>query len=188
MANITFLLRFKNVIFEVDHIAALRQLVYVIIDTNYKTLGTCYKPIVRSKASKKYLATEVLMMKSIFELLGFKNSRIRLILNCEHNLVTSPEEATLRTTGAFALIDSVRRQGVKHIFGYPGGAILPVYDEIYQAEARGEIKHYLVRHEQGAVHAADGYARATGQVGVCVATSGPGATNLVTGIATAQMD
>jgi acetolactate synthase-1/2/3 large subunit len=82
----------------------------------------------------------------------------------------------------------VRRQGVKHIFGYPGGAILPVYDEIYQAEARGEIKHYLVRHEQGAVHAADGYARATGQVGVCVATSGPGATNLVTGIATAQMD
>ncbi len=94
----------------------------------------------------------------------------------------------MRTTGAFALIDSVRRQGVKHIFGYPGGAILPVYDEIYQAEARGEIKHYLVRHEQGAVHAADGYARATGQVGVCVATSGPGATNLVTGIATAQMD
>lgn len=92
------------------------------------------------------------------------------------------------TTGAFALIDSVRRHGVKHIFGYPGGAILPVYDEIYQAEARGEIKHYLVRHEQGAVHAADGYARATGQVGVCVATSGPGATNLVTGIATAQMD
>jgi len=94
----------------------------------------------------------------------------------------------LRTTGAFALIDSVRRQGVKHIFGYPGGAILPVYDEIYLAETRGEIKHYLVRHEQGAVHAADGYARATGQVGVCVATSGPGATNLVTGIATAQMD
>ncbi len=94
----------------------------------------------------------------------------------------------MRTTGAFALIDSVRRQGVKHIFGYPGGAILPVYDEIYLAETRGEIKHYLVRHEQGAVHAADGYARATGQVGVCVATSGPGATNLVTGIATAQMD
>ena len=94
----------------------------------------------------------------------------------------------MRTTGAFALIDSVRRQGVKHLFGYPGGAILPVYDEIYLAESRGEIKHYLVRHEQGAVHAADGYARATGQVGVCVATSGPGATNLVTGIATAQMD
>ncbi|MFN5855261.1 MAG: biosynthetic-type acetolactate synthase large subunit [Pseudanabaenaceae cyanobacterium] len=95
---------------------------------------------------------------------------------------------TLQTTGAFALIDSVTRQGVKHLFGYPGGAILPVYDEIYKAEARGDLKHILVRHEQGAVHAADGYARATGQVGVCVATSGPGATNLVTGIATAQMD
>lgn len=94
----------------------------------------------------------------------------------------------MRTSGAFALIDSIRRQGVKHLFGYPGGAILPVYDEIYKAEVRGELTHILVRHEQGAVHAADGYARATGQVGVCVATSGPGATNLVTGIATAQMD
>lgn len=91
-------------------------------------------------------------------------------------------------SGAFALIDSVKRQGVKQLFGYPGGAILPVYDEIYKAEARGDFKHILVRHEQAAVHAADGYARATGQVGVCVATSGPGATNLVTGIATAQMD
>lgn len=94
----------------------------------------------------------------------------------------------MRTTGAFALVDSLIRHGVKHIFGYPGGAILPVYDEIYKAEMRGAIKHFLVRHEQGAVHAADGYARATGQVGVCVATSGPGATNLVTGIATAHMD
>jgi acetolactate synthase-1/2/3 large subunit len=80
------------------------------------------------------------------------------------------------------------RHGVKDIFGYPGGAILPVYDEIYKAEVRGAIRHYLVRHEQGAVHAADGYARATGRVGVCIATSGPGATNLVTGIATAHMD
>ncbi len=94
----------------------------------------------------------------------------------------------MHTTGAFALVDSLIRHGVKHIFGYPGGAILPVYDEIYKAEVRGAIRHYLVRHEQGAVHAADGYARATGQVGVCVATSGPGATNLVTGIATAHMD
>jgi acetolactate synthase I/II/III large subunit len=94
----------------------------------------------------------------------------------------------LRTSGAFALIDSIRRQGVKHLFGYPGGCILPVYDEIYKAEARGEITHILVRHEQAAAHAADAYARATGQVGVCIATSGPGATNLVTGIATAQMD
>lgn len=93
-----------------------------------------------------------------------------------------------RATGAFALIDSLVRHGVRHVFGYPGGAILPVYDELYKAEERGEIQHILVRHEQAASHAADGYARATGQVGVCIATSGPGATNLVTGIATAQMD
>jgi acetolactate synthase I/II/III large subunit len=94
----------------------------------------------------------------------------------------------LRRTGAFALIDSLCRHGVKHIFGYPGGAILHIYDELYRAEAKGDIQHILVRHEQAAAHAADGYARATGQVGVCFATSGPGATNLVTGIATAQMD
>ena len=93
-----------------------------------------------------------------------------------------------RRTGAFALIDSLCRHGVDYIFGYPGGAILPIYDALYHAEARGDIKHILVRHEQGASHAADGYARATGKVGVCFATSGPGATNLVTGIATAQMD
>jgi acetolactate synthase I/II/III large subunit len=91
-------------------------------------------------------------------------------------------------TGAYALLDSLHRHGVKHIFGYPGGAILPIYDEIYRFEAAGKVKHILVRHEQGAAHAADGYARSTGQVGVCFATSGPGATNLVTGIATAQMD
>lgn len=97
-------------------------------------------------------------------------------------------QATQRATGAFALIDSLRRHGVKHIFGYPGGAILPIYDELFKAEEAGDLRHILVRHEQGAAHAADGYARATGQVGVCFATSGPGATNLVTGIATAQMD
>jgi acetolactate synthase I/II/III large subunit len=96
--------------------------------------------------------------------------------------------AVKRVTGAYALIDSLRRHGVKHIFGYPGGAILPIYDELYRAEAEGGIQHILVRHEQGAAHAADGYARATGEVGVCFATSGPGATNLVTGIATAHMD
>ncbi|MGK7875238.1 MAG: biosynthetic-type acetolactate synthase large subunit [Xenococcaceae cyanobacterium] len=102
---------------------------------------------------------------------------------------TSPPTMTSRRrTGGFALIDSLQRHGVKHIFGYPGGAILPIYDELYRAEARGEIQHILVRHEQGASHAADGYARATGKVGVCFATSGPGATNLVTGIATAHMD
>lgn len=93
-----------------------------------------------------------------------------------------------RRTGAFALIDSLCRHGVQHIFGYPGGAILPIYDELYRAEAAGTLKHFLVRHEQGASHAADGYARATGKVGVCFGTSGPGATNLVTGIATAHMD
>jgi acetolactate synthase-1/2/3 large subunit len=93
-----------------------------------------------------------------------------------------------RATGAYALIDSLIRHGVKHIFGYPGGAILPIYDELYRAEDRGDLSHILVRHEQGASHAADGYARATGEVGVCFGTSGPGATNLVTGIATASMD
>ncbi|HEY9704046.1 MAG TPA: thiamine pyrophosphate-binding protein, partial [Allocoleopsis sp.] len=93
-----------------------------------------------------------------------------------------------RQTGGYALIDSLIRHGVEHIFGYPGGAILPIYDELYRFEQKGLIKHILVRHEQGASHAADGYARATGKVGVCFGTSGPGATNLVTGIATAMMD
>jgi acetolactate synthase-1/2/3 large subunit len=100
----------------------------------------------------------------------------------------SPVAQQQQVSGAFALLDSLKRHGVRHIFGYPGGAILPIYDELYRFEERGDLKHFLVRHEQGAVHAADGYARATGQVGVCFATSGPGATNLVTGIATAHMD
>jgi acetolactate synthase I/II/III large subunit len=96
--------------------------------------------------------------------------------------------AVKRVKGSFALIDSLVRHGVTDIFGYPGGAILPIYDELYRFEAAGKVRHILVRHEQGAAHAADGYARATGKVGVCFATSGPGATNLVTGIATAHMD
>nr|YP_009313784.1 Acetohydroxyacid synthetase large subunit [Helminthocladia australis]SCW22038.1 Acetohydroxyacid synthetase large subunit [Helminthocladia australis] len=91
-------------------------------------------------------------------------------------------------TGAFALMDSLVKHGVSHIFGYPGGAILPIYDELYAWESKGLIKHILGRHEQGSAHAADAYARSTGKIGVCFATSGPGATNLVTGIATAQMD
>nr|YP_009315420.1 Acetohydroxyacid synthetase large subunit [Yamadaella caenomyce]SCW23875.1 Acetohydroxyacid synthetase large subunit [Yamadaella caenomyce] len=91
-------------------------------------------------------------------------------------------------TGAFALMDSLVRHNVSHIFGYPGGAILPIYDELYLWEQEKKICHILTRHEQGAAHAADAYARSTGNVGVCFATSGPGATNLVTGIATAQMD
>ncbi len=91
-------------------------------------------------------------------------------------------------SGADALMDSLRIHGVKVIFGYPGGAILPIYDAVHKAEQDGWLKHYMVRHEQGGSHAADGYARSTGEVGVCFGTSGPGATNLVTGIATAQMD
>lgn len=91
-------------------------------------------------------------------------------------------------TGAYILIDSLIQNGVEHIFGYPGGAILPIYDELYYWEKANLIKHILVRHEQSAAHAADAYARSTKKVGVCFATSGPGATNLVTGIATARMD
>jgi len=91
----------------------------------------------------------------------------------------------MKMTGAQALIECLRREGVEVIFGYPGGAMLPIYDELYDL---ADIRHILVRHEQGAAHAADGYARAGGGVGVCMATSGPGATNLVTGIATAYMD
>jgi acetolactate synthase-1/2/3 large subunit len=93
-----------------------------------------------------------------------------------------------KKTGSFILLDTLVRVGAKYIFGYPGGAILPIYDELFFWEKAGLIKHILVRHEQAAAHAADGYARATGDVGICFATSGPGATNLVTGIATAQMD
>ena len=88
-------------------------------------------------------------------------------------------------TGAKAIVECLREQGVEIIFGYPGGMILPMYDALYDEK---EIKQILVTHEQNAAHAADGYARATGKVGVCMATSGPGATNLVTGIATAFMD
>ncbi|MEM2464896.1 MAG: biosynthetic-type acetolactate synthase large subunit [Candidatus Bathyarchaeia archaeon] len=88
-------------------------------------------------------------------------------------------------SGAKALLETLKREKVKVIFGIPGGAILPVYDELY---VESEINHILMRHEQCAAHAADGYARASGQVGVCMSTSGPGATNLVTGIANAYMD
>ena len=91
----------------------------------------------------------------------------------------------MELTGAQAILECLKKEGVKTIFGYPGGSVLPLYDALYYEK---DIKHILVRHEQGAAHAADGFARATGQVGVCLATSGPGATNLVTGIATAYMD
>ena len=87
--------------------------------------------------------------------------------------------------GARILLECLSKLGINEIFGYPGGAVIPIYDELYSFK---EIKHYFARHEQGAVHEADGYARSTGKVGACLATSGPGATNLVTGIMTAHMD
>src|ERR1700716_2604630 len=96
----------------------------------------------------------------------------------------SPQADTAQKTGAQIGWEVLVRQGVDIVFGYPGGAIMPAYDAL-PAYA---IRHVLVRHEQGAAHMADGYARASGRVGVAIATSGPGATNLVTGIATAMMD
>lgn len=91
-----------------------------------------------------------------------------------------------RITGAYAVLETLKRLGVENIFGYPGGSIIPIYNEIFDFD--GGIHHVFVRHEQGAAHAADGYARVSGKIGVCLATSGPGATNLVTGIMTAKMD
>lgn len=92
----------------------------------------------------------------------------------------------MQLTGSQIVVECLKEQGVDTVFGYPGGAILNIYDELYRHQ--DEIRHILTSHEQGAAHAADGYARATGKVGVCMATSGPGATNLVTGIATAYLD
>src|SRR5688572_31084194 len=88
-------------------------------------------------------------------------------------------------SGAEMVIEALSDQGVQHLFGYPGGAVLPIYDELFKQK---NIKHILVRHEQGAVHAAEGYARSTGKVGVVMVTSGPGATNCVTGLTNALMD
>jgi len=95
-------------------------------------------------------------------------------------------EKIATTTGAQALVRSLIAEGVDTIFGYPGGAIMPVYDALYDFQK--EVKHIMTRHEQGATHAAQGYARISGKVGVCLATSGPGATNLITGLADAQLD
>jgi acetolactate synthase-1/2/3 large subunit len=88
-------------------------------------------------------------------------------------------------TGAEIVIQALREQGVEHIFGYPGGAVLPIYDAIFKQD---DLQHILVRHEQGAAHAAEGYARSTGKCGVLLVTSGPGATNAVTGLTDALMD
>ena len=90
----------------------------------------------------------------------------------------------MKLTGAQILMKVLQEEGVDTLFGYPGGAVIDIYDEL----AKTDIRHILVRHEQGGVHAADGYARASGKVGVCLVTSGPGATNTVTGIASAYMD
>ena len=95
-------------------------------------------------------------------------------------------EKTQRITGSEAIVRSLMAEGVDILYGYPGGAIMPVYDELYKFQDR--IHHVLTRHEQGAAHAAQGYARISGKVGVAMATSGPGATNLITGIADAQID
>src|SRR3712207_1382165 len=102
----------------------------------------------------------------------------RIVENTAFNIEYKPR------TGSEAMCEALLDEGVEYLFGYPGGAIMPFYDALPDYP----LKHILVRHEQAAAHAADGYARATGQVGVCVATSGPGATNVVTGLATAQMD
>ncbi len=99
----------------------------------------------------------------------------------------APEEP-IAMTGAQMVWEALVREGVHIVFGHPGGAILPTYDALSSYEAEGKIHHVLVRHEQCAAHMADGYSRATGRVGVCIATSGPAATNLVTGLATALMD
>src|ERR1700680_4218229 len=100
------------------------------------------------------------------------------------NEQSSHNAAPRKLTGAEIIWECLERLGVEHVFGYPGGAILPTYDAL----TRSRVHHVLVRHEQGATHMADGYARASGRVGVAMATSGPGATNMVTGIATAMMD
>ena len=91
----------------------------------------------------------------------------------------------MELTGADIFVRCLADEGVEHVFGYPGGAALHIYDALYKQD---KVKHILVRHEQGAAHAADGYARATGRPGVVLVTSGPGVTNTVTGIATAYMD
>ena len=91
----------------------------------------------------------------------------------------------MELTGAEIVVRCLQEEGVEHVFGYPGGAVLHIYDELFK---QSKVKHILVRHEQGAVHAADGYSRSTDKVGVSLVTSGPGVTNAVTGIATAYMD
>lgn len=110
------------------------------------------------------------------------------LMSSQSGATPAPPEDPQEMTGAQMVWEALVREGVNVVFGHPGGAILPTYDALAPYEASGKIHHVLVRHEQCAAHMADGYARSTGRVGVCIATSGPGATNLVTGLATAQMD
>ena len=101
-------------------------------------------------------------------------------------VVKEQEKQVQQVTGSDILIDALTEQNVEFVFGYPGGAVLPIYDALYRKKA--SFQHILTRHEQGAIHAAESYARVTGKPGVVLATSGPGATNLVTGIADAMID
>src|SRR3977135_1037546 len=104
----------------------------------------------------------------------------------QETLATPEAKETLAVSGSVALLDALIAEGVDVIFGYPGGAIMPIYDALF--DYSDKINHILVRHEQGGIHAGQGYARTSGKVGVVFATSGPGATNLVTGLADAQID
>src|SRR5438270_3538995 len=112
-------------------------------------------------------------------------SGVRRMAVATSSVIEIAEEAIEPRTGGEIMCEALLEEGVRVLFGYPGGAIMPFYDALYGCP---ELHHVLVRHEQGATHAADGYARATGKVGVCVGTSGPGATNMVTGLANAFMD
>ena len=100
----------------------------------------------------------------------------------KNELKTAPKSELEQISGGDMLVRSLQAEGVEYVFGYPGGAVLHIYDALFRQDA---IKHFLVRHEQAATHMADGYARATGRPGVVLVTSGPGATNAITGIATA---
>ena len=104
----------------------------------------------------------------------------------QQELSATEPKPTIETSGSAAVLEALIAEGVETIFGYPGGAIMPIYDALYDYDTK--LQHILVRHEQGGIHAAQGYARASGKVGVVFATSGPGATNLVTGLADAQID
>ena len=104
----------------------------------------------------------------------------------QQDIAAKESKTTVEMTGSVALLEGLIAEGVDTIFGYPGGAIMPIYDALY--DYMDKLNHILVRHEQGGIHAGQGYARSSGKVGVVFATSGPGATNLVTGLADAQID